>query len=110
MNFELTPEDKQELYEFIMGTDSAGVSILGKAFNDPRTLVNAAWFALNNQKIFDDINNYFSEEIKNVRKQSYQQGVEDAQKEKLRLDLRQLLNPRLVRLNNQIQKIFGKQF
>lgn len=84
MNFELTPEDKQELYEFIMGTDSAGVSILGKAFNDPRTLVNAAWFALNNQKIFDDINNYFSEEIKNVRKQSYQQGVEDAQNGKVK--------------------------
>ena len=84
MNFELTPEDKQELYEFIMGTDSAGVSILGKAFNDPRTLVNAAWFALNSQKIFDDINNYFSEEIKNVRKQSYQQGVEDAQNGKVK--------------------------
>ena len=84
MNFELTPEDKSELYEFIMGTDSAGVSILGKAFNDPRTLVNAAWFALNSQKIFDDINNYFSEEIKNVRKQSYQQGVEDAQNGKVK--------------------------
>lgn len=94
MNFELTPEDKQELYEFIMGTDSAGVSILGKAFNDPRTLVNAAWFALNNQKIFDDINNYFSEEIKNVRKQSYQQGVEDAQNGKVKTRSQVVTKPR----------------
>lgn len=58
--------------------DEAGTSVLGKAFNDPRILVPAAWFALNGQKVFDEINEYFSNEIKSVSRESYKKGVEDA--------------------------------
>jgi hypothetical protein len=46
LSLELDREDKEELYDFITGMDDAGTSVLGKAFNDPRVLVQAAWFAL----------------------------------------------------------------
>lgn len=75
---ELDQEDKEELFDFITGMDEAGTSVLGKAFNDPRVLVPAAWFALNGERVFDEINEYFANEIKNVSRESYKKGVEDA--------------------------------
>lgn len=80
LTLELDQEDKEELFDFITGMDEAGTSILGKALNDPQVLVSAAWFALNGPKVFNDINEYFSNEIKN----SYRKGVEDAKAGKVR--------------------------
>lgn len=73
-------EDKQELYDFITGFDSAGNSYLGKALNDPSTLVKMAWFALNGEKMIQDINEYYKKEIASVRKESYNKGKEDQKK------------------------------
>ena len=47
--------------------DAAGTSILGKALNDPKVLVPAAWFALNGKQMIDDITDYFQKEITQVR-------------------------------------------
>lgn len=80
LTLELDQEDKEELFDFITGMDEAGTSILGKALNDPQVLVSAAWFALNGSKVFNDINEYFSNEIKN----SYRKGVEDAKAGRVR--------------------------
>lgn len=68
-------EDMQELYEFITGFDTAGNSHFGKALNDPYTLVRMAWFALNGEKMIQDINDYYKREITNVRKESYNKGL-----------------------------------
>ena len=73
-------EDKQELYEFITGFDSAGNSHFGKALNDPNLLVKMAWFALNGEKMIQDINDYYKKEISNVRKESYNKGLKDKNK------------------------------
>lgn len=69
-------EDMQELYDFITGFDAAGNSYFGKALNDPPTLVRMAWFALNGEQMIQDINDYYKKEIANVRKESYNKGVQ----------------------------------
>lgn len=71
-------EDMQELYDFITGFDAAGNSYFGKALNDPPTLVRMAWFALNGEKMIQDINEYYKKEIANVRKESFNKGVQAA--------------------------------
>lgn len=59
-------DEMEELYDFITGFDAAGVSIFGKALNNPQLLVKMAWFALNGEEAMNDINNYWTSEIKNV--------------------------------------------
>lgn len=86
--FELDMDESEmeELYDFITGFDGAGVSVFGKALNDPETLVKMAWFALNGDQAMQDINDYWTKEISNVRKNSYKQGVEDARNGKVKLN------------------------
>lgn len=89
---ELDQDDKEELFDFITGMDEAGTSVLGKAFNDPRILVPAAWFALNGEKVFDEINEYFANEIKTVSRESYKKGVEDARAGKVNTNKTQVVS------------------
>jgi hypothetical protein len=78
LDINMEPDDMQELYEFITGFDAAGNSHFGKALNDPNTLVKMAWFALNGEQMINDITDYFKHEITNVRKESYNKGVQAA--------------------------------
>lgn len=78
IDVELEDEDKYELAQFILGQDAAGVSNLGKALNDPETLVKVAWFALKGADAIDSITDYFKNEIAKVRESSYKKGLEDA--------------------------------
>lgn len=71
-------DDKEELYDFIVGMDEAGNSILGKAMNDPATLVKMAWFALHGEQMLDDISDYVKQQVTKVRRESYTKGVNDA--------------------------------
>lgn len=73
-------EDMQNLYEFITGVDAAGVSHFGKVLNDPEWLVRMAWFALNGEQMINDINEYYKKEIANVRKESYNRGLQGKDK------------------------------
>lgn len=76
----LSNEDRDDLYEFITGVDGAGNNHFAKALSDPETLVKAAWLTLNGQQMIEDITKYFQNEIKQVRKESYKKGIEDAKK------------------------------
>ena len=78
----LSDDDKDDLYEFITGTDKAGNNYFAKALSDPKTLVQTAWFALNGKQVIEDITEYFQNEIKSVKKESYKKGMEDAEKGK----------------------------
>lgn len=80
----MSRDDQEELYEFITGFDQAGNSIFSKALNDPNLLVQMAWFALNGKQMVEDITDYFTNEISNVRKNSYQKGVEDGRNGKVK--------------------------
>lgn len=70
-------DEMEELYDFITGFDDAGNSIFGKVLNNPKALVSMAWFALNGEKAIQEINDYWTNEITQVRKNSYKKGVED---------------------------------
>lgn len=79
----LDDDDRDTLYEFITGFDGAGNNHFAKALSDPKILVQTAWFALNGKQMMDDITSYFQNEIKEVRKESYEKGLADA-KEKMK--------------------------
>ena len=76
---ELEDEDRNLIAEFILGRDNAGISYLGKALNDPDTLVKMSWFALKGEEALDDIQNYYSEQIKAARQAGYNEGLAAAQ-------------------------------
>lgn len=73
-------DDRQMLYDFITGVDSAGNNYFAKALSDPKILVRTAWLALNGEQMINDITTYFQKEISNVRKESYEKGKADAKK------------------------------
>ena len=81
-SIELEDEDKDLLAEFILGRDNAGISYLGKALNDPETLVKMSWFALRGEEALDDIQNYYAEQIKIARQTGYNEGLAAAGGEK----------------------------
>ena len=81
-NIDMDEEEMQELYDFITGFDAAGNNYFNKALADPKIVVQMAYFALNGQRLIDDITNYFQKEITSVGKESYAKGLADAQKKK----------------------------
>ena len=74
-SIELEDDDRDLLAEFILGRDNAGISYLGKALNDPETLVKMSWFALRGEEALDDIQNYYAEQIKIARQTGYNEGL-----------------------------------
>lgn len=81
-NIDMDDEEMQELYDFITGFDAAGNNYFNKALTDPKVVVQMAYFALNGQRLIDDITDYFQKEITNVGRESYAKGLADAQKKK----------------------------
>lgn len=80
LDVELEQDDKEELAAFILGRDEAGVSNLGKALNDPESLVLMAWYALNGDRMIDDITTMYKDAIKKARQDAYSKGLEDGKK------------------------------
>lgn len=78
----MTPQDKDELYEFILGQDGAGVNHFYKALNNPDTLVKAAWMTLYGDDIINSISDYYKKQIQQVSRQSYQKGLNDTKGQK----------------------------
>ena len=71
---------KEELAEFMLSQDESGSNYLYKALQDPQTLVKAAWFILNGDEAFDNISEYFVNQIKLVSENQYKKGLEDGRK------------------------------
>ena len=80
LDVELENDDKEELAEFILGRDEAGISNLGKVLNDPESLVTMAWYALNGDKMIDDITMMYKDALKKAKKEAYNKGLEDGKK------------------------------
>ena len=80
LDVNLEQEDMEDIASFILDRDDTGMSYMGKALNDPKTLVEMAWWTLKGREVLNSISEYFSNEIKNVRQQSYQKGLEDGKK------------------------------
>ena len=78
LNFE--DSDKEELAEFMLSQDEKGVNYLYQALQDPETLTRAAWFILNGEDAFNNITDYFTNQIKLVSENQYKKGLEDGKK------------------------------
>ena len=72
-------DEKNQLAEFILGNDGAGVNYLTKALNDPNALVAASWFLLHGQDMFSDIENYVGGEIKKAREAGKAEALKEFQ-------------------------------
>ena len=81
-NFDLNFEDadKEELAEFMLSRDQAGKNYLFEALQDPETLTRAAWFILNGEEAFNNISDYFAQQIKLVSENQYKKGLEEGKK------------------------------
>ena len=81
-NFDLNFEDadKEELAEFMLSRDQAGKNYLFEALQDPEILTKAAWFILNGEEAFNNISDYFAQQIKLVSENQYKKGLEDGKK------------------------------
>lgn len=95
LDIDMGEDDMNEIANFILSSDSAGVNYLSKALNDPQTLVRMAWFALKGEEAIDSITKYFTEEIKKVSQSRYEQGLKDGRSGK-----KQTKEPPTVVINN----------
>lgn len=75
LNFD--DSDRNELAEFMLNRDEAGNNYLWQALQDPDTLVKAAWFILNGDEAFNNISEYFINQIKLVSENQYKKGFEE---------------------------------
>lgn len=80
LDINLEQEDMEDIAAFILDRDDSGMSYMGKALNDPKALVEMAWWTLKGRDALNSISEYFTNEIKNVRQISYQKGLEDGKK------------------------------
>lgn len=82
MDLDLNDDDKNEIANFILGKDQAGVNWFSKALEDTDTVVRMAWFALHGEDVFNDIENYISQQIKVTAQNAYNKGLEEGKKNK----------------------------
>lgn len=70
---ELTEEDAQQLYSYILDLDNTGVSAFGRALQDPTLFTRAAFWTLHENQI--------TEELTKQIQESYKRGYEAAKKD-----------------------------
>ena len=70
---ELTEEDAQQLYNYILDLDNTGVSAFGKALQNPTLFTKAAFWTLHENQI--------TEELTKQIQESYKRGYEAAKKD-----------------------------
>lgn len=80
LDLNLEDKDKEDLAEFMLSQDQSGVNYLYQALQDPETLVKAAWFILNGEEAFNNVSDYFSNQIKLASDSQYKKGFQDGQK------------------------------
>lgn len=83
LDVELTDEDKNTLYTFITGTDSAGVNHFAKALSDPETIIKTAWFAMHGEDVINSIEDYYKKQIAEVAKFNYEKGLKERKSQKV---------------------------
>lgn len=82
LDLDFEESDKEELAEFILSRDEAGENYFWNALQDPETMVKAAWFILNGDEAFDNVSDYFKNQIKLISASQYKKGFEDGKNNK----------------------------
>lgn len=67
-SLELSEDDMNDIASFILDSDQAGVRYITKALNDPKTLVEMAWWALKGHDALDQVTQYYKKQIAEARK------------------------------------------
>lgn len=80
LDIELDNDEKDEVAQFLLTTDGAGINHFSKVLNDPEWLVKMAWFALKGEDAFNNITDYFTTEMRQREQASYKKGLEDGAK------------------------------
>lgn len=80
LDIELDNDEMDEVAQFLLTTDGAGINHFSKVLNDPEWLVKMAWFALKGEDAFNNITDYFTSEMKQREQASYKRGLEDGAK------------------------------
>lgn len=69
-SLELSKDDMNEIASFILDSDPAGVRYIAKALNDPKMLVEMAWWALKGHDALSQVTQYYKKQISEARKAS----------------------------------------
>lgn len=67
-SLEIEDSEKEEIYRYILNQDENGETQFFKDLNNPKMLVELAWFALYGKDAISDISNYWKSQLKNARK------------------------------------------
>lgn len=65
---QIEQSEKEEIYRYILDRNENGVTQFFNDLNDPKKLVELAWFALYGKEAISDISNYWKNQLKNTRK------------------------------------------
>lgn len=90
----LTQGDAENIAQFILGHNELGASGLGQALQDPNNLVKASWFLLNQENIFNDIQNYVQQATMAARQEGYNIGRQEGQRDAPPRVVRQRIPPK----------------
>lgn len=71
-SLELSEDDMNEIASFILDSDSAGVRYIAKALNDPKMLVEMAWWALKGHDALNQVTQYYKKQITEARRSQVQ--------------------------------------
>lgn len=77
-SLELSEDDMNEIASFILDQDATGTRYIAKALNDPKTLVEMAWYVLKGKEAFNQVSEYYKQKITEATKYNYNKGYEDA--------------------------------
>ena len=83
LNIEMSEDDMEDVAQFLLTSDGAGINHFSKALNNPDALVKMAWFTLKGEEAINSITEYFKNEISKVSKASYEKGLKDGKVNKL---------------------------
>lgn len=78
LDVDMDDNDMNELYQFITGSNNAGIRYLDQALSDPNTLVRVAWFALKGEDIINSISDYYKSEITKAHRAGVEEGKKKA--------------------------------
>ena len=67
-SLQIEDAEKEEIYKYILNRDENGATQFFKDLNDPRTIVELAWFKLYGKDAISDITNYWKSQLRSVRK------------------------------------------
>lgn len=67
-SLQIEDSEKDNIYNYILNLDENGTSQFFKDLNNPRKLIELAWFSLYGKEAISDISNYWKNQLKNSRR------------------------------------------